>query len=179
MDFKDIMARLPEKGIAALARTVKIYFRTQDQTQKMINCLKQYAKELEPLGTIAEIAACVEKAVEEANNAINEQTNKTGQRVRVKDGAGNNVVGYGTYEGQVDVYFIRMADGSLQSLPNAEEKPTHIPPGGVLVKTGGNPKIRLDSGKIVYGCQVWWEVVPPERDVLPIYQHAGSSFGNN
>ena len=27
-----------------------------------------------------------------------------------------------------------------------------------------NPKIELDSGEVVYGCQVWWTRVPEEKE---------------
>lgn len=180
MDIQKLLGALPEKGIAGLQRIVKIYFRTPDQTQKIINFLKQYAKEIAVLGSVEEAARCIEEAVEAENKKLDAYSKKSiGQRVRVKDGSNTSVVGFGTYEGQVDVYVVKTAEGNLLSDSNAEVKPEYIPPGGVLVKLPNNPKIRLDNGKVVYGCQVWWELIPPERDVLPVYQHAGQSYTMN
>lgn len=67
----------------------------------------------------------------------------------------------GRYVGDVTVYFIAMPDGSLRSNHNAEEPPPEniIPKGTRVVKSESNPKIILDSGDTVYGCQVWWSPV--------------------
>lgn len=81
------------------------------------------------------------------------------RRVKVRSGDGSEDLGLGTYVGDVDVYYIRMPNGTLQSLANAELQPTDVPPGGKVLKSSGNPKILLDSGDTVYGCQVWWEDV--------------------
>lgn len=87
---------------------------------------------------------------------------KEGIRVRAWSGDGTVELGDGTLVGYVTVYFWRMPDGSLRSQHNAEEVP---PPelvermtlkGGVLIPYPGNPRIELDSGDVVYGCQVWW-----------------------
>jgi hypothetical protein len=79
-------------------------------------------------------------------------------RVNVWNGDKSEFLGQGDYLKDVRVYFIEMPDGSLRSLTNAEERPTQnmMPPGAKLIATDGNPKIRLDNGKVVYGCQVWW-----------------------
>lgn len=81
------------------------------------------------------------------------------QRVRVSSGDQSEDLGEGTYVGDVTVYFIQMPDGSLRSNDNAETRPDpkDVPEGGKVVSAGKNPKIVLDSGKTVYGCQVWWE----------------------
>jgi hypothetical protein len=86
---------------------------------------------------------------------------KPGTRVRVHSGDGQTRLGDGKYVGEATVWYIRTADGNLLSHGNAEEKPpSHmVPEGGSLVESEGNPKIVLDSGKVVYGCQVWWEVI--------------------
>ena len=54
-----------------------------------------------------------------------------------------------------------MPDGNLQSLHNAEEEPPPdmVPEGAEVHCTEDNPKIRLDSGRVVYGCQVYWEPI--------------------
>lgn len=79
-------------------------------------------------------------------------------RVRVSNGDRSKDLGLGTYVGDVPVYFIVMPDGSLQSRTNAEEPPSgpEVPAGAQVVKSPDNPKIILDSGETVYGCQVWW-----------------------
>lgn len=90
---------------------------------------------------------------------------KVGMRVRVHDGTGEKLLGEGVYEGDVKAYFIVMPDGSLQSLQNAEIEPpaNEVPEGAEVVTTDDNPKIRLDSGEVVYGCQVWWEPIEKEH----------------
>ncbi len=83
-------------------------------------------------------------------------------RVKVMDGTGVNLLGYGNLVGRVDVYAIQMPDGSLRSLVDAEEAPPEEivrDSGGELVRIESNPKIVLDDGRVVYGCQVWWEPV--------------------
>lgn len=83
------------------------------------------------------------------------------RRVDVFSGDGVTPLGKGTYVDDVAVYFLEMADGSLRSATNAEEAPALelIPEGAKLHKTAKNPKILLDSGKTVYGCQVYWKDV--------------------
>jgi hypothetical protein len=61
----------------------------------------------------------------------------------------------------VTVYVVITKKG-IVSLDNAEEKPTEeqlAKVGGVVVSTDNDAKIRLDTGEIVYGCQVWWEPI--------------------
>lgn len=84
-----------------------------------------------------------------------------GTRVRVLDGSGNVHIGDGVYEGDVTVYVMRMPDGSLQSLSIAELRPdpATVPAGAVVSEIKQNPKIRLDDGRVVYGCQVWYATV--------------------
>lgn len=86
---------------------------------------------------------------------------KIGMRCRVFDGSGEIPLGEGVYEGNAKVYFMVLADGSLQSLQNAEVEPPadEIPEGAEVVCSEDNPKIRLDDGQVVYGCQVWWEII--------------------
>lgn len=82
-------------------------------------------------------------------------------RVRVHSGDGKTDLGMGWYVGDVMVYAIRTPEGNLLSLSNAEVEPpaSMVPEGGALLESPDNPKIVLDSGKVVYGCQVWWEPV--------------------
>ena len=77
-----------------------------------------------------------------------------GIRVVVYDGTGEKLLGYGTYEGDVTVY-VTWADGAILT----EQDPTKARPGAQRVE--GNPRIRMDDGRIVYGCQVWWGPAPP------------------
>jgi hypothetical protein len=80
-------------------------------------------------------------------------------RVQVMDGTGKNVLGFGEYTEDVTTYVMQMPDGSLLSLPNAEQVPKEIPVGAKLRMIPTNPKIVMDDGKVVYGCQVWWSPV--------------------
>jgi hypothetical protein len=84
-----------------------------------------------------------------------------GTRVRVHSGDGSTLLGDGWYVGDVDVFFIRHSDGHLTSAHDAEKPPPleEIPTGAQLVKSENNPKIKLDNGDVVYGCQVWWEPI--------------------
>ncbi len=79
-------------------------------------------------------------------------------RVKVQSGDGSEDLGEGTLVGFVPVYIFRHGAGSLLSFSMAEEKPPHALE-GELEKIEGNPKIVLDSGRTVYGCQVWWEPI--------------------
>lgn len=85
---------------------------------------------------------------------------KLGTRVQVFSGDGEQFLGYGMFMGVVTTYSVRLHDGSLWSQPNAEEPPTEdelVAIGGELVEDPENPKIQLDNGQIVYGCQVYWQ----------------------
>jgi len=83
-------------------------------------------------------------------------------RVKVWNGDQTEYLGEGDYIGNVSVYFIEMPDGSLQTNDNPENEPEswQIPEGGTIRHSSDNPKIVLDSGRVVYGCQCWW--VPKE-----------------
>jgi hypothetical protein len=91
-----------------------------------------------------------------------------GMRVQVWDGDQTTYLGEGTYEGETTVYVMydpRVSADNLQmgSMPNAEERPPEeaIPEGWTVYAIENNPKIKLDDGQMVYGCQVWWQ--PQER----------------
>lgn len=79
-------------------------------------------------------------------------------RVEVWSGDGVTRLGLGNYTEDVTTYAMRMPDGSLRSLCNAEIKPEAeiVPEGAEVIEIEGNPKIVLDNGNVVYGCQVWW-----------------------
>jgi hypothetical protein len=92
-------------------------------------------------------------------------------RVRVFSGDGQTDLGLGWYVDNVTTYAFRdLRTGSLRSAPNAEEPPSdeltldmelH---GWELDVLPDNPKIELDGGETVYGCQVWWSRVPEEKE---------------
>jgi len=87
---------------------------------------------------------------------------ESGTRVRVKDGHGKEDLGLGTYLGEADVVVAQTLDGSILTSDDPEHKAPHLadlPAGSQIVHVKNNPKIRLDDGRIVYGCQVWWEAV--------------------
>lgn len=71
-----------------------------------------------------------------------------GQRVRVLDPETADEVA-GVIDAEVTVY-ARFHGGVMQSLQFAEE------PFEGSMAYPGNPRIRLDDGRTVYGCQVWW-----------------------
>lgn len=88
-----------------------------------------------------------------------------GKRVKVWNGDQSEFLGEGNYVGDVTIYAIQMPNGSLQSNSNAEIEPSpeSVPEGGVVRKLPNNPKIILDNGRTVYGCQVWWDVIDSQN----------------
>ena len=79
--------------------------------------------------------------------------------VEVFDGTGKQLLGFGKLVKHVTVYAIVKPDGSIVSLQNAEERPPDeliAEHNGELLVTEDNPKIVLDDGRVVHGCQVWW-----------------------
>ena len=86
-------------------------------------------------------------------------------RVEVWSGDGETVLGTGTYLGDVTAHFFRMPDGSLRSQSDAEIEPSPEllaemdELGAKYVVMPYNPKIELDNGRTVYGCQVWWKAI--------------------
>lgn len=82
------------------------------------------------------------------------------QRARVRADSGFVL---GQFVGVATVYVIEMPDGSFVSNTLAKVRPTNeevAQSGGVLKEIKDNPEIVLDTGEVVYGCQVWWEPVP-------------------
>lgn len=90
------------------------------------------------------------------------------QRVNVWNGTGKIHLGKGHYVGDVPVYFFEHKDGHLESETLCEGKPSPEliadmeARGAELVTMPRNPKILLDSGAVVYGCQVWWKPAAEE-----------------
>ena len=82
-------------------------------------------------------------------------------RVIVYDGTQRNLLGYGWHVDNVTVYAFDMGE-YLLSLEDCEENPSEDliqkaeAQGGKLIQIENNPKIILDSGPTVYGCQVWF-----------------------
>jgi len=59
-----------------------------------------------------------------------------------------NFLGYGVYEGD---FYPEEAVGMI-----AEIKQDLVKTGEMTKETYTNPRIRLDNGSIVYGCECWW-----------------------
>lgn len=97
-----------------------------------------------------------EKIVEIICGQFPRKRPKPPYRVFVKDGSGVNLIGEGTYVGDVEVYAVVDKAGHLLSNHNAEVPPETVPEGCTVHKIPKNPKIVMDSGDVVYGCQVWW-----------------------
>lgn len=83
-------------------------------------------------------------------------------RVKVMSGDGKRDLGLGNMVGGVDLYFFRLPNGNLMSDKYAEEKPSASlirameDDFGAILEEKNNPKIELDNGDIVYGCQCYW-----------------------
>ena len=91
--------------------------------------------------------------------AVTRKRTKNILRVQVWNGDQSEFIGEGELVGTATVFFIAGEDGALYSLENPEERPTETILAelkGELVESADNPKIRLDDGSHVYGCQVWW-----------------------
>lgn len=100
-----------------------------------------------------------------------------GGRVRVWNGDQSRYLGEGKYVGDVTVYAVKMPDGSITSEKNPEVEPTNPPEEGKIICLPMNPKIILDSGETVYGCQVWWEKVQERPSPsAPKYNEVRQSF---
>ena len=91
------------------------------------------------------------------------------ERVTVVSGDGKKDLGYGNFVGCVPVFFWRGPLGTLLSNKKCEERPTPQiieameAKGAELVELQSNPKIVLDSGDVVYGCQVYWSRVKDDN----------------
>lgn len=87
---------------------------------------------------------------------------QSGKRVKVWNGDKSKYLGEGTMVGFVPVYIIRNPEGGISSNTFAEEKPEGIPD-ELIEKIDSNPKIVLDDGRIVYGCQTWWSPIDEKK----------------
>lgn len=137
---------------------------------KLVELLEPFRADIEKKlesnggGTLEAFAITAETVYNELRKMVEEAKEKTKPpfRVKVWNGDQSKYLGEGIYEGDVKAYFVHLPDGSLNSLSNAEEKPdmTQFPPGSEMIESDNNPRIVLDSGKVVYGCQVWWDRIP-------------------
>lgn len=92
-------------------------------------------------------------------------------KVKVWNGDQSEFLGEGTYVGDVTVYFIQNEDGNgIRSGSNAEQRPEGVPE-DQIIEAPNNPKIVLDSGRTVYGCQVWWEPADSPSEASPKTEH--------
>jgi hypothetical protein len=97
-----------------------------------------------------------------------------GARVLVMDGTGEGPERKGTLVDHVTVYAIFQKpegeDGELKLLSLKEaETPIEVLEGQTVQTLENNPKIVLDDGETVYGCQVWWQFEDtPENKVIII-----------
>ena len=152
---------LPEEGILALQDALYGEYQSEQEFHNaLVETLAKYKDTLKEKGVDHEyLAYAIEAQLAKAQ--IKETSYTPGMRVRVHDGSGEKLLGDGTYEGNVKVYFVSMPDGSLQSLKDAEQEPPPemVPEGAEVICSEDNPKIRLDSGEVVYGCQVWWSEI--------------------
>lgn len=87
-----------------------------------------------------------------------------GVTVKVWNGDQSEYLGEGILVGFVSVYIIRGPNG-IRSVHDAETKPEGVPE-EFFEKLDSNPKIQLDSGRIVYGCQVWWHRIDEETQLI-------------
>ena len=93
-------------------------------------------------------------------------------RALVTSGDGTTDLGLGWLVGRVPVYFFAVQDnlGHIQSFQYAEDKPglwarlVMWLQGKHFVSWPDSPKIVLDTGGVVYGCQVWWTCVEDTSD---------------
>lgn len=85
------------------------------------------------------------------------------RRVHILSGDTKHDLGTGDFLGYVELHIIRKDDSYLfaekdknGNYPKAFQKEVDKGLENVFVYEL-NPKIKLDNGGIVYGCQVWWE----------------------
>ena len=86
-----------------------------------------------------------------------------GTRVAVFSGTSQTPRGQGTLLGYVTVFGWYEGD-ALKTYAAAEERPPLVPD-EYVIKMPNNPKIQLDTGEIVYGCQVWWKAITEDERV--------------
>lgn len=89
-------------------------------------------------------------------------------RVDVWNGDKSQYLGQGTLIGKAIIYgYQGFQNGNpiMYSNPDSPEKPMPNPPPNTTEHKGESPKIKLDSGQIVYGCQTWWSPVQETETV--------------
>lgn len=92
------------------------------------------------------------------------------ERVIVFSGDGKSVIGIGTMVGYEKLVYV-FAENDGMSLVNASlEKPSDViveemeKRGYTLVELKDNPRIVMDSGSTLFGCQCWWYKITPEQE---------------
>ena len=78
--------------------------------------------------------------------------------------------GEGTIEDLVEVYVAILADGTMISTktPETTKPSTNVLSKDVKVQKIESHRIKLDSGEIVYGCQVWWRPLWEDDNEEPL-----------
>lgn len=79
------------------------------------------------------------------------------RRVQVWNGDKSEYLGEGTLVGTATVWIMETEDGVLLSEKDPRHEPDRVPGNCRVRKVPQNPKIVLDTGGVVYGCQVWWQ----------------------
>ena len=77
-----------------------------------------------------------------------------GDRVAVLDGDGRAFLGYGTYDGLF--YNERLAELCAIGAENLGKHELAAEIRSQQTRYGKNPRITLEDGTIVWGCEVWW-----------------------
>lgn len=89
-----------------------------------------------------------------------------GTKVVVTEGPPNwGVTAHGTYDGTVDLFALvdpKTGDLVVSETPFSPEAKVGM---AEMKPILGNPRIVLEDGTVVYGCQVWWQEAEEERPV--------------
>ena len=103
------------------------------------------------------------------------------QRVNVWDGNKESYLGQGEYCANVTVYLALLPDGTIVSNRDAETpiEPWELPRGSKSYVRENHPKIKLDSGKVVYGGQVWWGPALDEGINSVVVHRVGVGIGDD
>lgn len=94
-------------------------------------------------------------------------------RVEVTSGDWSCVLGHGRLLGYTDVWVFQSRQTDRLALREITEyEPSEAvvrdweSRGARLAHVPSNPKIMLDSGEVVYGCQVWWRLLDESEDPM-------------
>jgi hypothetical protein len=141
---------MTRESMEAFRAAIKQYTRS-DQTKDDLR------EALRPI--LGAYAADIEKNGDSLDDVldivIKQAPRKPPYRVHVQNGDQSVDLGEGTYTHNATVYVYRTPTGELRSNHDATQLPPGIPLDDVD-KIPDNPVIQLDSGDVVYGCQVWW-----------------------